>query len=51
MTWDDVTVRANGDPVRGIALAPGRARLGVKLVGEGVDFGVGTEVTVELARE
>jgi hypothetical protein len=51
VTWDDVTVRANGDPVRGIALAPGRARLGVKLVGEGVDFGVGTEVTVELARE
>ncbi|PSP54103.1 hypothetical protein BRC67_00040, partial [Halobacteriales archaeon QH_3_68_24] len=51
VAWDDVTVRANGDPVRGIALAPGRARLGVKLVGEGVDFGVGTEVTVELARE
>jgi len=44
--WDDVTVFANGEPVRGIALAPARDRLGVKLVGEGVSLAVGTDVTV-----
>ena len=46
LAWDDVTVLANGDPVRGIALAPARDRLGVKLVGEGLGLDVGTDVTV-----
>lgn len=46
VTWTDLAVLANGDPVRGLALAPARDRLGVKLVGEGVDLSVGTEVTV-----
>ena len=48
VAWDDVTVLANGDPVRGIALAPARDRLGVKLVGEGVELPVGTDVTVSV---
>lgn len=48
VTWDDLTVRANGAPVRGIALAPGRDRLGLKLVGESVDLEPGTHVTVAL---
>jgi len=48
VAWDDVTVLANGDPVRGIALAPARDLLGVKLAGEGVDLSVGTDVTVTL---
>ena len=46
VAWEDVTVLANGDPVRGIALAPARDRLGVKLVGEGHGLDVGTDVTV-----
>jgi hypothetical protein len=46
VTWDDVTVLANGEPVRGIALAPARDRLGVKLVGDGLGLDVGTDVTV-----
>ncbi|MFB6150539.1 MAG: hypothetical protein ABEJ40_01910 [Haloarculaceae archaeon] len=49
VTWADVAVLANGDPVRGVAFAPGRDRLGVKLVGEGVDLPVGTDVAVEIA--
>jgi len=46
VAWDEVTVVANGDPVTGIALAFGRDRAGVKLVGENVDLPVGTDVTV-----
>ena len=48
VTWGDVTVLANDDPVRGLALAPARDRLGVKLVGEAVDLPVGVEVTVRV---
>ncbi|WP_135365120.1 hypothetical protein [Halosimplex halophilum] len=48
VTWTDPTVLANGEPVRGIALALGRDHAGVKLVGEGIDLPVGTEVTVEI---
>jgi len=48
VTWGDVTVLANDDPVRGLALAPARDRLGVKLVGESVDLPVGVEVTVRV---
>jgi len=49
VTWADLTVFANGDPIRGLALAPGRDRLGIKLVGDGVDLPVGTEVTVSIS--
>ncbi|WP_415378665.1 hypothetical protein [Halosimplex sp. TS25] len=48
VAWSDVTVLANGDPVTGIALAIGRDRAGVKLVGESVDLPVGTDVTVSI---
>ena len=48
VTWADVTVRANGEPVRGLALAAGRDRLGAKLVGEGVDLPVETDVRVTI---
>ena len=46
VTWGEVTVLANDDLVTGIALAFGRDRAGVKLVGESVDLPVGTDVTV-----
>jgi len=46
VTWHDCTVRANGDPVRGIALFCGKDAFGIKLVGEGIDLGVGEDVTV-----
>jgi len=51
VTWADVTVRANGEPVRGLALAAGRDALGAKLVGEGVDLAVGTDVRVTVGPE
>ncbi|WP_372480788.1 hypothetical protein ACAH01_03645 [Halomicrobium sp. HM KBTZ05] len=46
VAWDDVTVLANGDPITGLALFCARDRFGVKLVGEGVDFREGEDVTV-----
>ena len=46
VTWRDVEVRANGDPVTGVALFCGRDRAGVKLVGESVNLPVGTAVEV-----
>lgn len=46
VTWRDVEVRANGDPVAGVALFCGRDRAGVKLVGEDVDLPVGQDVRV-----
>jgi hypothetical protein len=48
VAWHDATVRANGDPVTGIALFCGRDALGAKLVGRGVDFSVGEEVAVSV---
>ena len=48
VAWRGLTVLANGEPVRGIALALGRDRAGVKLVGEGIDLPVGADVTVEI---
>lgn len=48
VTWRDVEVRANGDPVTGVALFCGRDRAGVKLVGEGVDLSVGQDVRVAI---
>ncbi|WP_436910956.1 hypothetical protein [Halosimplex marinum] len=49
VTWTGPTVLANGEPVRGIALALGHDHAGVKLVGEGIDLSVGADVTVEIA--
>jgi hypothetical protein len=49
VTWTGLTVLANGEPVRGIALALGHDSAGAKLVGEGIDLPVGTEATVEIA--
>jgi hypothetical protein len=46
VTWDDVTVLADGDPVRGLSLFCARDALGAKLVGEGVDLAVGERVAV-----
>lgn len=46
VTWRDLEVRANGDPVTGVALFCGRDRAGVKLVGENVDLPVGRDVRV-----
>ncbi|KAA9399790.1 hypothetical protein Har1130_01545 [Haloarcula sp. CBA1130] len=50
VTWDDLTVLANGEPVTGIALFCGRERFGAKLVGEGIDLAVGDEVRVTIER-
>ena len=46
VAWADPRVLADSEPVRGIALAPARDELGVKLVGEGLDLAVGTDVRV-----
>ncbi len=48
VTWNGVTVRANGDPVTGIALYCARDEFGIKLVGETVDFEVGERVEVTI---
>jgi len=51
VAWDDLTVLANGRPVRGIALCLARERTGAKLVGADLPFATGEEVTVEIVRE
>jgi hypothetical protein len=51
VSWDDCTVRANGDPVTGIALFCARDSFGVKLVGDAVDLAVGQSVTVSVDRQ
>lgn len=48
VTWHDVTVLVDGVPVDGIALFSARDRLGVKLVGDGVDLAPGEHVTVSV---
>lgn len=52
VTWDDIAVLANGDPITGVALCCSRDDAGVKLVGEGVELAVGetVDVTVSAAR-
>ncbi len=50
VTWDDITLHANGEPVTGLALFCARDDAGVKLVGEGVDLAVGDPVTVTVER-
>jgi hypothetical protein len=47
VTWDDVTVLANGEPVTGLSLFLARdAGFGAKLVDRDADFAVGDAVTV-----
>jgi len=51
VTWDDVTVLANGHPVTGLSLACYRDHLGAKLVSwDGVPAEVGERVEVEVRR-
>lgn len=49
VSWDDLTVLANGDPVRGVSLFCGRESFGAKLVGEAVDLAVGDRVAVTVS--
>jgi hypothetical protein len=48
VTWRDVTVTANGDPIHGLSLWVGVERLGVKLVAPDHEFAVGDSVTVDV---
>ena len=49
VTWDDVTVRANGTPITGVSLfCSTRPGFGVKLVCPEADFEVGEEIAVEI---
>jgi hypothetical protein len=50
VAWDDLTIRANGDAITGVALFCSRDDAGVKLVGEDVDLAVGESVTVTVDR-
>jgi hypothetical protein len=50
VAWHDCTLRANGDPVTGLALFCARDRFGVKLVGESVSLATGESVTVSVDR-
>ena len=46
VTWDDLTILANGDPITGVALFCSRENAGVKLVGEDMALTAGETVTV-----
>lgn len=51
VSWDDVTVLANGEPVTGLSLFLARdATFGAKLVDWEGEFAVGERVTVEIRR-
>ena len=50
VTWDGVTVRADGVQITGLSLFCGRESLGVKLVHPDHGFAVGDAVTVSLRR-
>jgi len=50
VAWHDCTVRANGDPVTGLALFCARDGFGVKLVGESLSLAAGEPVTVSVDR-
>jgi hypothetical protein len=51
VAWDDVTVRANEEPITGLSLFCGRDSVGVKLVCPDRSFAVGDEVAVAVARD
>jgi hypothetical protein len=48
VTWDDVTVFANGRPITGLSLFLAREGFGVKLVCPDRKFAVGETVTVRI---
>lgn len=48
VTWEDWTVRANGQAVTGIALFCARDSFGIKLVGDSVPLDIGESVTVSV---
>lgn len=48
VTWNDVTVNANGQQITGIALYCARDSFGIKLVGRDVDLDVGEAVEVSV---
>lgn len=51
VTWDDVTLCANGEPIRGLSLFVARdAAFGAKLVCPGHGFAVGDRLTVAVDR-
>lgn len=51
VTWDDVTVLANGEPVTGLSLFADRTdRFGAKIVCPGHSFAVGDRVSVSIRR-
>jgi len=51
VTWDAVTVAANGTPITGLSLFLARDELGTKLVCPDHDFAVGDRVSVSVRRE
>jgi hypothetical protein len=48
VTWGDVAVRLDGEPVTGLSLFVGRESLGAKVVVRGHDHAVGDTVTVDI---
>lgn len=48
VTWDDVEIRVNGDPITGISLFVSMEQFGAKLVCPGHDFSVGDPVSVSV---
>ncbi|WP_276299820.1 hypothetical protein [Halorussus lipolyticus] len=51
ISWDDLTVLANGTPITGLSFFFAREALGAKLVCPEVDFEVGETVEVEISFE
>lgn len=50
VTWGDIEIRANGEPITGLSLFAGRETLGAKLVHLGHDFVIGEEIEVDVRK-
>lgn len=50
ITWGDIQIRANGEPVTGLSLFAGRETLGAKLVHPGHEFSIGEVIEVEVRK-
>ncbi|EFW92212.1 hypothetical protein ZOD2009_12065 [Haladaptatus paucihalophilus DX253] len=48
VTWDDVDIRANGEPITGLSLFVSLEQFGAKLVYPGHDFSVGDSISVSV---
>jgi len=48
VTWDDVEIRANGEPITGLSLFVSLEQFGAKLVRPGHDFSVGDSISVSV---